>query len=125
MALKILIVEDERPIAKALQLKLTSSGYEATVAADGMQAISELEKNKFDLILLDLIMPNLDGFGFLDAIKRKPNLPPIIVSSNLSQQEDIDKAKSKGAVGYYVKSNTPLSAIIQQINQYLPHETRQ
>ncbi|KXK09609.1 MAG: Transcriptional regulatory protein YycF [candidate division WS6 bacterium OLB21] len=53
MALKILIVEDERPIAKALQLKLTSSGYEATVAADGMQAISELEK--INLILFFLI----------------------------------------------------------------------
>lgn len=53
VALKILIVEDERPIAKALQLKLTSSGYEATVAADGMQAISELEK--INLILFFLI----------------------------------------------------------------------
>jgi len=122
MSKKILVVEDEKPIAKALQLKLNSSGYEAQVAGNGAEALQVLGSGEFDLVLLDLVMPTLDGFGFLSQAREQGlEIPPVIVSSNLSQEEDIKRAKELGAVSYYVKSNTPLSVIVEKINQYLPN----
>ncbi|MFQ5492583.1 MAG: response regulator transcription factor [Candidatus Dojkabacteria bacterium] len=118
MGKKLLIVEDEKPIARALELKLSNSGFEVTVALDGQKAIDLVDNGEFDLILLDLVMPNLDGFGFLTQLKEKGKKIPVIVTSNLSQDEDIEKAKQMGAVGYYVKSNTPLADIVDKINQY-------
>jgi len=123
MAKKILIVEDEKPIARALELKLSNSGFEVRVGYDGQQALGAIEQEQFDLVLLDLVMPNLDGFGFMEKIKEKNINVPIIVTSNLSQEEDIERAKKMGAVGYYVKSNTPLAAIVDQINNYFENET--
>lgn len=118
MGKKILIVEDERPISKALELKLNNSGFEAMAAYDGLQALTKIETDKPDLVLLDLVMPNLDGFGLLNKLKEKNISVPVIVTSNLSQEEDINKAKSLGAIDYYVKSNTSLSAIVDLINKY-------
>ncbi len=116
---KILIVEDERPLAHALELKLTSNGYQITVASSGADALREIGAGKFDLILLDLILPGIDGFGVLKTLKEKKTKTPIIVLSNLGQNEDQERAKEYGAVGYCVKSNTPLSAIVELVHSTL------
>ncbi len=119
MSKKILIVEDEKPIARALELKLNSSGYEAVTASDGQDALNKIDGgNNYDLVLLDLVMPNLDGFGFLTKIKEKHLSVPVMVTSNLSQEDDINRAKDLGAIDYYVKSNTPLAMIVQKINNF-------
>lgn len=68
---KILIAEDERAIAKALSLKLEHSGYQTTVTSNGKEAIEELKKDKYDLFLMDLIMPIMDGFSTLEKIKEE------------------------------------------------------
>lgn len=114
---KILIVEDERPLARALELKLKSSGYAPHVVFDGQAALSLLETESFDLILLDLVMPKMDGFSVLKELKNKGNNIPIIVSSNLSQEEDLKKAKELGARDYFIKSNTPLAEIIKHVDK--------
>lgn len=119
MAKKILIGEDEKAIAKALQLKLSSSGYEVKNAFDGEQVIDFVEKEQFDLILLDLIMPKLDGFGTLAKLKEKGNKTPVIILSNLSQEEDEKKAKELGAKDFFIKSNTPLSEIVDHVKAAL------
>ncbi len=116
---KILIAEDEKPIAKALSLKLEHAGYEVMVVGDGRQAIDQLEKGGFALVLMDLIMPNLDGFGALEEIKNKGINVPIIVLSNLSQEDDLKKVKELGAKGYFVKSNTPLAEVVTQVGEML------
>ncbi len=115
----ILVVDDEKPLANALVLKLTHEGFEATAVYDGEQAIDALGKNTYDLILLDLIMPVMDGFLLLEKIKEKGISTPVVVSSNLSQSEDFSKAKSLGAVDFFVKSDTPISDIIGKINKIL------
>ena len=75
LAKKILIVEDEKPVAKALQLKLGRAGFESEVAFDGVDALEVLAKKNFDLIILDLVMPRMDGFEFLAELKnRKINI---------------------------------------------------
>ncbi len=112
---KILIVEDERPLAKALELKLGKEGYFTTTAINGNEAVAFLEKEKFDLIVLDLVMPQYDGFHVLEYIHEKKIPVRTIVLSNLSQNEDIKKAKDFGALEYYVKSNTPIVELVENI----------
>jgi len=116
---KILIVEDDRPISKALQLKLVHAGFDATVAIDGEEALASLNKNNYQVILLDLMMPKKDGFSFLAEMKAKKNKTPVIILSNLGQEGDIQKAKDLGAAEYFVKSNTPLVDIVAKIKKIL------
>ena len=116
---KILVVEDERAIAKAMELKLKSSGFEAMVAFDGLEALKILKKEKFDLIIIDLVMPKLDGFGTLEEIKKMKVKTPIIVSSNLNQEEDMMRAKELGAVDFFVKSNIPISKLVENIKKII------
>lgn len=116
---QILIVEDDRPMARALELKLNNSGFAARAVNDGEEALMELEKNKYDLMLLDLVMPKLDGFGVMSALRTKKIKIPIIVSSNLSQESDVVRAKSLGAVDYFIKSDTPISEVVTHVKKIL------
>jgi len=116
---KILVAEDEKPIAKALTLKLRHAGFEVTTVYNGADAVEELEKEPYDLALFDLIMPGMDGFKALETIKKKGLKTPVIILSNLSQQGDIEKAKKLGAEDYFIKSNTPVSEVIENVNNIL------
>lgn len=117
---KILIVEDERPMAKALELKLNNTaGFEAKAVFNGEEALQILENEKYDLVLTDLIMPKMDGFGLLEALKKKKIKIPVIISSNLSQPEDLKKTKDLGAKDYFIKSDTPISEVIKNIERVL------
>lgn len=116
---RILIAEDEKSIAKALQLKLSSLYTTVNVAKNGEEALMMLAKDPYDVLLLDLMMPLKNGFDVLEALKTQKNKPVIIVSSNLSQEEDISKAKKLGATDYYVKSNTPIIEVVKKIATYL------
>ncbi|MBT4120156.1 MAG: response regulator [Candidatus Peribacter sp.] len=109
---KILIVEDERPLAHALELKFSHEGYDVTIATDGAEGLKMANAEKFNMILLDLIMPEMDGFTFMEQLKKKT---PIIILSNLGQEEDKERAKKLGAVDYFVKSNTPIVEIIKKV----------
>lgn len=117
--MKILIAEDEKPMARALELKLNHSGFEAKAVYDGEEAIEALSKEKFDLLLLDLIMPKKDGFAVLEELKKRGNKIPVVISSNLGQDEDIKRAESLGAKDYFIKSNTPLTDIVENIKKIL------
>ena len=80
---KILIAEDEKPMSHALDLKLSKEGFSVVVANDGEATVEALAKDKFDLVLLDLMMPKLDGFKVLETMQANKNRTPVIVSSNL------------------------------------------
>ena len=116
---KILIVEDEKPLARVMSLKLSSAGYQTSVSFDGEQALEILSKESFDLIILDLVMPKKDGYFVLSELKRLNIKIPVIVASNLGQQEDIEKAKKLGAVDYFVKSDITLVEMVNKVKQYL------
>ena len=116
---KILVSEDEKPLAHALELKLKSAGYEVMVAENGEMALDLLKQHTFDLVLLDLVMPKKDGFGVLAELQERGDKTPVIVSSNLSQEEDIKRAKSMGAVDFFIKSDTALVDIVKKVNTYL------
>lgn len=116
---KILIAEDEQPMAHALELKLQHSGYEAKAVFDGQQALDELKKEKYDLILSDLVMPVVDGFGVLAALQEQGSKLPVIVSSNLGQPEDIARAKKLGAADYFVKADTSINDVVEHVKRFL------
>lgn len=116
---KILVVEDERPMARALELKLTHEGFEVVVAYNGEEALDALGKNTFDMVMLDIMMPKLDGFGVLEQMKVKNYSMPAIVLSNLSQSEDEKRARDLGANKFFVKSNTPIMRIVDYAKEIL------
>ena len=116
---KILVVEDELPLAHALKLKFSLYGFEVDTATNGKEGLEMALNNKYDAILLDLIMPHMDGFTFLEELKSKKVKTPILVLSNLGQAEDKERAKQLGAVNYYVKSNTPIAEIITAVHSQL------
>lgn len=112
---KILIVEDEKPIRQALELKLSKAGFSITPVSNGKDAISKVSKQKFDLILLDLMMPEMNGYEVLAQLKNLNIKTPVIILSNLGQEEDIKKAKEYGVEDYCIKSNTPISSIVDKV----------
>lgn len=116
---KILIAEDERPLSKVMHLKLTSLGYDAVQAFDGQEAMDKIDEGGFSLYILDLVMPKKDGFEVLEHIKAKGDKTPAIILSNLSQTEDKTKALSLGAVDFFIKSDTPISQIVEYIHNLL------
>jgi two-component system response regulator VicR len=119
MGKKILIAEDEKSMANALSLKLRSVGFEVVLVYDGGSAISSVRESPFDLIILDLVMPKKDGFSVLAELRKLKIATPVIVSSNLSQEEDIKRARELGARDYFVKSDTTLTEIVEKVKQYV------
>ncbi len=115
MSKKVLIVEDERPLAHALQLKLEHEGIETRIAANGQECLDLLKTEKFDVLLLDMMMPVLGGFAVLEEINKMSSRPTVFVLSNLSVHDDQDKVLSMGAKKYFIKSDTPLAVIVEEI----------
>lgn len=116
---KILIIEDEKTLARALELKLTRSGYNARAVFNGEDGMELLLRESFDLILLDLIMPKIDGFMVLKEIQRQKIKTPVMVLTNLSQEEDMKRTKAFGAKDFFIKSNTPIATIVERATKFL------
>lgn len=115
MSKKVLIVEDERPLAHALQLKLEREGIETQIATNGEECLKFINEQKFDVVLLDMMMPVLGGFAVLEEINKMTTKPTVFVLSNLSVHDDQDKVLSMGAKKFFIKSDTPLSVIVEEI----------
>lgn len=112
-------MEDERPMARALALKLSHEGFEVTNAFDGGEGLEAIKKQEFDLVITDLMMPKVDGFKVLEEIHAEGLTTPVIVLTNLSQEEDEAKVRSLGARDFFVKSNTPISQIVEGVKKIL------
>lgn len=115
----ILIVEDEVPMAEALRKKLHNRGYVVTLAHTGNQAIEKIGESSFDAILLDLVLPDGDGFDVLRYLQQAGKKIPTIVLSNLSHNEDISETKKLGAVAYFVKSNIKMKEVLEELDKVL------
>jgi DNA-binding response OmpR family regulator len=119
----ILVVEDD-PVLKNLLGHTFAGKYQTLYASDGNEAISLFENNKPSLVLLDLMLPTMDGFAVLEAIRSRTDelkKVPVIVVSNLGQQKDIEKAKALGANDYLIKAEVPVEEIVAKIEaQIMP-----
>lgn len=123
--LGVLVVEDDKFLRELFVRKLFSDGFKVENAIEAKAAFEILERWKPDIILLDLILPGVDGFEILSRIKKDDRLKdiPVIVLSNLGQQEDIDRAMSLGAQDFMVKANFTLEEIIVRVRSILSAKT--
>jgi DNA-binding response OmpR family regulator len=112
---RVLIVEDERPLARALELKLAHEGIETMTAGNGEDCLRLLKEKEFDVVLLDMMMPVMDGFQVLGEINKMEKKPTVFVLSNLSVLDGQEKVLALGAKKYFIKSDTPLAVIISEI----------
>lgn len=121
MPKNILIIEDDEFLRGLISKKLSTEGFNMISAVDGEEGIKKVKEQKPDLILLDLVLPNIDGFEVLAKVKADPNVSsvPVIILSNLSQNEDISKGIKLGAVDYIIKAQFTPEEIAEKIKNIL------
>ena len=117
---KILIVDDQEDIREIYTITFEAEGFEVMTAVDGLDGISKAVEFKPDIILLDLMMPQMDGFEVLGAMSQNSSINvKIIVISNISQQADIDKATKAGADGYLSKADNDPDQVVVEVKKHL------
>lgn len=118
---KVMVVEDDVFVMDIYRTKLAQEGYEVFSASDGKEAMEKMKSNKPDLILLDILMPNMNGMEVLQKMKDSEDLKniPVILLTNLSQQEEISKGINLGANDYLIKSHFTPSEVVEKIKNCL------
>lgn len=121
MPKNILVVEDDKFLRELIVRKLGEEGYNTSEAVDGEEGAKKVKEERPDLVLLDLILPGIDGFEVLAGIKQDPQTSsiPVIVLSNLGQTEDVEKGLKLGAVDYLVKAHFTPGEIVEKIKKAL------
>ncbi|MFH0951640.1 MAG: response regulator [Patescibacteria group bacterium] len=119
--IKVLIVEDEKMLADMYKTKFEMDGFTAIQALNGQAGLDAAKADKPDIILLDIIMPKLDGFVVLQELKKDPKTKniPVILLTNLGQEDDIKKGKSLGANDYFVKANHSPAEVVAKVKTHL------
>src|SRR6056297_1047141 len=119
---KILIVEDDRFLRELISKKLNAEEeYNIVQAVDGESAIEKIKEEQPDLVLLDLILPGIDGFEVLSKVKNDPELmkTPVVILSNLGQKEEVNKGLELGAIDFLVKAHFTHGEIIKKVKKFL------
>jgi two-component system chemotaxis response regulator CheY len=122
MAQKILLVEDDVYIRKLYGEVLQDAGFQVDMAEDGILGLDKIKKGGYDLILLDVVMPKMDGLGVLERLEQNPPIQkngPIILLSNLAKDPITQGDLGKGAAGYIVKSDVTPDQLIEDVRKYL------
>jgi len=118
---RILIVEDEQSVSKALKERLEQEGFEVTLAQNGQEGLLRAANEKPDLILLDLIMPHMDGITMLQRLREDEwgKKAHVVVLTNVSDMSGIARAIDNRAFEYYVKSDTQIENIVESVKRNL------
>lgn len=118
---KILLVEDDEMLHSMYTQKFSQEGYQIISAYNGAEGLKKAEEEKPDVILLDIIMPKMDGFVALKKIKQNAKLAsiPVVMLTNLGQDEDIKKGRELGADDYFIKANHTPTEVVAKIKALL------
>jgi CheY-like chemotaxis protein len=118
---KILLVDDDNFILVVYGDGLKDAGYQVVTAKDGEEALEKMRSERPDLVLLDIIMPNINGFEVLKAVQADPDLSniPIVVLTNLSQASDEKEAKRYGAVDFMTKSDVSFNEVLLCVQRWI------
>jgi len=121
MAFKILVVEDDKFLRELITQKLSREGYDVEEAVDGEDGVVKVKKENPDIILLDLILPGIDGFEVLAKIKEDSETKniPVVILSNLGQREDVERGLKLGAVDFLIKAHFTPGEIIEKIEKIM------
>lgn len=116
---QILLVEDDPFIQDIYQTALEQADFEVKIAEEGDQALRSMEQEKPDLILLDIVLPGMNGWDVLNEIKSDSDLKDVkvFVLSNLNQKDEVDKGKNLGADRYLIKAHYTPSQVVEEIKQ--------
>ncbi len=119
--IKILVVEDDSFLLQMYATKLATENFKVLTAINGQDALRVAEEKKPDLILLDLNLPEVDGFTVLEELKTQPDTKdiPVVVLTNFAQKEDIDRCLKLGAVDYLIKAHFVPSEVVEKIKKIL------
>ena len=117
----VLLVEDDEMLHTMYTQKFTKEGYDVKSAYNGAEGVRMAEEHKPDIVLLDIIMPKMDGFVALKKLKKNDETAdiPVIMLTNLGQEEDIRKGKELGATDYFIKANHTPQEIVEQVKNVL------
>lgn len=123
---KILIAEDDKALSGVLQKKLEVGGHKASVAFDGEEALKMMKSGKPDMVLLDIVMPKVNGYEVLERMRADPELSaiPVIVISNSGQPVELERVKQLGAVDYLVKASFEPNEVLEKMNNFLASPVR-
>ncbi len=118
---KILLIEDDKFLRELMNKKLITLGYDVVTAADGESGLVMIKETKPDVVLLDLILPGINGFEVLEKAKQDPEIAaiPVVILSNLGQGEDIEKGLSLGAKDFLVKAHFTPQEIVNKLKSIL------
>ena len=118
---KVLLVEDDKMILDMYTLKFTQEGYEVTQAENGKDGLELAKKVNPDIVLLDIILPQMDGFTVLKSLKADPKKKdvPVVLLTNLGQDGDVKKGIELGAVDYLIKANFTPSQVVDKVKSVL------
>ena len=124
-ARRVLLAEDDRFLRRAAEARLRQHGLEVLTAVDGEEALRVARAERPDLVLLDVVMPRLQGFEVLKALKQDEATAhiPVIVLSNLGQERDVEQATALGAVAFLVKAHLSLQDLVQRVDAALASGT--
>jgi DNA-binding response OmpR family regulator len=115
----ILIAEDEKAYCRALVLKLQKAGFNAEGVGNGQEALDQLKSKKFDLLILDLIMPQVSGFEVLEEMKKLEIKVPAVVLSNLTQSEDKERVIALDVKDFIEKADTSIVDVVNRVEKLL------
>ncbi len=118
---KILVIEDERMVREAIKRKLEVSGFEVVEAGDGQEGLALAEKEKPSLILLDLIIPLMDGLTVLEKLRGSDwgKDIPVIILSNLSDNATVAESKKRGVYDFLIKTDWSLDDVVEKVKKVL------
>jgi CheY-like chemotaxis protein len=117
----ILLVEDDPFVVDIYTTKLESAGFSVEAAEDAEEAIRKLKEKKPDLMILDIVLPNIDGWELLKKVREEMGLEDlkVIVLSNLSQKEEVQKSINLGVIRHFVKASFTPSEVVEEIKKIL------
>ena len=123
---KILVAEDDKLISGSLCDALKSEGHEPVAAYDGEEAVAKTKESKPDLVLLDIMMPKLDGIGVLWELKSNNDTAkvPVIVLTNIGDVETISKIVEAGATDYLLKSDQSIDEVVKKVREVLSRDVK-
>ena len=121
MGQRILIVDDDSMIQDIYLRKFTESGFEATAASDGATALKKIADEQPDLVLLDLVMPQMDGFEVLRelGVMKLAKKPKVVLLTNLGQKEEVERGLALGASDYIIKAHLTPSEVVGRVREVL------
>jgi len=122
--IKVLIIEDDSYISDMYKIKLESDNFEVVIAEDGVIGLKQLEKYRPDVILLDVVMPKVDGFSVLKTIKNNSEIKniPVVMLTNLGQKDNVERGFELGASGYIIKAHFTPSEVVKKVKEILEKE---